>query len=104
MPGVVASVGNQRFGARSRSPRSSTGNSNRLHQRLQVWGVMALAGGKTSSERHSANVANEMDLGRQPASGAPEGLIGRAGIPFFTGAPAAARLPRTEVESTIHVA
>jgi len=62
---------------------------------------MALTCGKSGDKGHPANVTNKMDFGRQPATGAPEGLIGGVGVPFFPGAPAAARLPRTEVESII---
>jgi len=43
---------------------------------------MALAGRQSGSEIRSPHVANEMDFGRQPASGAPEGLAGSAGVPF----------------------
>ena len=75
MSGLGASIGNQRFGACSRPTRSLAGNA--------------------------TGVANEMDLARQPSTGAPEGLIGGVGVPLFPGTLAAARLPRTEVESII---
>jgi hypothetical protein len=37
---------------------------------------MALTRGKSDGKGYPANAANEMDFGLQPATGAPEGLIG----------------------------
>jgi hypothetical protein len=84
---TVASVGDEAIGARPwTSPPTGARNANALQDRLELRAVVALSWGDHDRERSSASVTGEMELRRQPATAAPQSLVGGVRDPFFSSA------------------
>lgn len=80
----------------------SSADVDRVQDRFDVEGFVALSRRYVDSERNGSAVTNQVDLGPEPASRATQRVIrGFVGIPFFA-APAAARVARMLVPSMHH--
>ena len=96
---AIAFVSGDTLGSLSRSAQG-LGDSDGVHDGLQVTGFVVLTGAYFGRERKAVAVSDQMDLGPKPAARASQRVVGGlVGSPFFP-APAAARLARIEVPST----
>ena len=74
LPGV-ALVGDHPIGAQAGASPAGAGHRPALQQRRHLRRLMPLPGGQDSADRLAAAFGAQMDFGREPAPGAPEGLI-----------------------------
>ena len=79
--GVVAAVGDQRFGPPARPPDAAANGGHRLHKRQQLLDVVAIGAGQAPGERDAARIDEEMLLGARP--GSINRARARLGAPFF---------------------
>ena len=75
--GRVGLVPAQRLGAGARPAGSDSGNLQLGEQSGQRWGVPGLAGCHGDDQRQTSTVDQGVGLGRQPAAGPPDRVVGR---------------------------
>ena len=102
--GSVCFVSRQTVRAATR-PASKLRNAGGVEQRLDTRGFMLLAWRQLRDQRSAFAVSNQMKLGSETASAAPQRMVGRFALVSagtFLLAPAAARAARICVPSTHH--